>query len=104
MSRIAGILINVVGFADAVGTPNIPVGARYIYNVNFFGGFIVSSAVYYLLSRFFPVPACSDKWLEVGDEITDVSLVYDHSSGSQREFDEEAGVDSKKYDHDSTKL
>jgi len=104
VAYIAGILINVVGFADAVGTPNIPVGARYIYNVNFFGGFIVSSAVYYLLSRFFPVPACSDKWLEVGDEITDVSLVYDHSSGSQREFDEEAGVDSKKYGHDSTKL
>lgn len=101
---IAGILINVVGFAEAVGTPNIPIGATYIYNINFFSGFIVSSGVYYLLSRFFPVPACADKWLEIGDEITDVSLVYDHSSGSQREFDEEAGVDSKKYGHDSTKL
>ena len=32
---IAGILINVVGFAGAVGTP-VPKGAQYIYNLNFF--------------------------------------------------------------------
>ncbi|KXJ92014.1 permease for cytosine/purines, uracil, thiamine, allantoin-domain-containing protein [Microdochium bolleyi] len=94
---IAGILINVVGFVGAIGV-DVPMGARYIYNVNFFTGFIVSSGVYFLLNKLSPVPACSDKWMEVGDEITDISLVYDqHSSGSQRDFDEEAVVGSKKY-------
>lgn len=78
VSYIAGIAINVVGFAGAIGTP-VPVGATYIYNVNFFAGFIVASGCYYLLCRFFPVPACADKWLEVGDEIRNLSVVYEGS-------------------------
>lgn len=65
---IAGILINVVGFAGAVGTP-VPIGAQYLYRVNFFGGFIVASLTYYLLCRFFPIPATSDVWLEVDDDL-----------------------------------
>lgn len=73
---ISGILINVVGFAGAVGTP-VPRGATYIYELNFFGGFIISSSVYWGLCRLFPVPACSDRWLEIGGEISDVSLAYD---------------------------
>jgi len=65
---IAGILINVVGFAGAVGT-DVPVGAQYIYNLNFFCGFIVSSLTYKVLCRFFPIPATSDVWLEVDDDL-----------------------------------
>jgi NCS1 family nucleobase:cation symporter-1 len=72
---IAGILINIVGFVGAIGR-NVPLGAQYIYNLNFFAGFIVSSSTYYLLCRFFPIPATSKVWMEVGDEITDISVAY----------------------------
>ena len=58
-----------------MGTP-VPKAAEYIYELNFFGGFIVASTVYWSLCRAFPIPACSDRWLEVGDEISDVSLAY----------------------------
>ncbi|KAH8688924.1 permease for cytosine/purines, uracil, thiamine, allantoin-domain-containing protein [Phaeosphaeriaceae sp. PMI808] len=57
---IAGILINVVGFAGAIGKP-FPIGAK----------------------RLSPVPATSEVWLEVGDEVGDVSVAYgDVSDGS----------------------
>jgi NCS1 family nucleobase:cation symporter-1 len=91
---ICGILINMVGFVGAIGKP-VPIGATYIYNVNFFAGFIVASGIYYGLCRFFPVPATSDKWNEVGDEIgRNLSVVYIDSEG----FDEErsTGYDNGK--------
>ncbi|TLS28384.1 hypothetical protein PpBr36_01439 [Pyricularia pennisetigena] len=72
---IAGILINVVGFAGAIGR-DVPIGATYIYRLNFFAGFTVSSLVYYLCCRFSPIPATSDRWMEVGDEIEDVTVAY----------------------------
>ena len=74
---ICGILINVVGFAGAVGT-DVPIGATYIYRLNFFTGFIVSAGVYWILAKIFPMPALSPtgRWLEVGDEIRNPSLVY----------------------------
>lgn len=74
---IAGILINVVGFAGAVGTP-VPIGATYIYNLNFFCGFTVASLCYWGLCRFFPIPATSDKWFEIDDDETgaNATLVY----------------------------
>ncbi|KAI1770275.1 permease for cytosine/purines, uracil, thiamine, allantoin-domain-containing protein [Hypoxylon cercidicola] len=97
---ISGILINVVGFAGAVNGGNAPMGATYIYNFNFFCGFIVSSAMYWALCKLFPVPACSDTWMEVGDQIDEVRLAYDQSS--QQEFDEEA-VLGNKYDEDHNK-
>ncbi|KAL8287021.1 hypothetical protein RQP46_004027 [Phenoliferia psychrophenolica] len=50
----AGIAINVVGFAGAVGTP-VPLIATRIYQLSFFTGFIVSSAVYIILNKIFPV-------------------------------------------------
>src|SRR5690606_9808866 len=72
---IAGILVNVVGFAGAVGG-EVPAGATYVYNFNYFGGFFVSAAAYWVLCRFFPVPATSDHWMEVGD-FDDVTIAYD---------------------------
>lgn len=60
---IGGILINVVGFAGAVGTP-VPIGATYIYNVNFFAGFIVSYFMYWLLCWLVPIPGCAESWDE----------------------------------------
>lgn len=99
---ISGILINVVGFAGAIGR-DVPVGATYIYNINFFAGFIVSSGMYWGLCTLFPVPATSDRWMEVGDAIGDVRLAYDASddadaarSSSRQDFDEEAGLGSGK--------
>ncbi|KAF2809229.1 uracil permease-like protein [Mytilinidion resinicola] len=86
----AGILINVVGFAGAVGR-KVPAGATYIYNLNFFGGFIVASVTYWLLCKFFPVPACKKKWLEVGDEIRNMSVAYSQDS-DEDDYDEESSV------------
>jgi NCS1 family nucleobase:cation symporter-1 len=89
VAYVAGILVNVVGFAGAVGV-EVPVGATYVYNVNFFGGFLVSAGMYWGLCRVSPVPATSDKWMEVGDEIEDLRVAYDdqsHQSGS-RDFDQ----------------
>ncbi|KAF2103864.1 uracil permease [Rhizodiscina lignyota] len=88
---IAGILINVVGFAGAVGT-KVPIGATYIYNLNFFCGFIIASGMYWILCKVFPIPATSDRWLEVGDEIRNPSLVYDNDSDNTP-YDMEAVAD-----------
>ena len=105
---ICGILINIVGFVGAIGKP-VPKGATYIYNLNFFCGFIVASGTYYILCRLSPIPACSERWMEVGDEIRNVSVAYgaegyqdDTQSGSGDEVgikgDEEnmAGVHERK--------
>ncbi|KAK3934667.1 uracil permease-like protein [Diplogelasinospora grovesii] len=91
---IAGILINVVGFAGAIGQ-TVPIGATYIYNLNFFCGFAVSSGVYWGLCKLSPIPATSDRWMEVGDEVDDIRVAYDNESGSQ-EYDEH-GMGGHKY-------
>ena len=83
---ICGILINIVGFVGAIGRP-VPKGATYIYNLNFFGGFLVAAATYYLLCWISPILACSEKWMEVGDDIRNVSVAY--------------GADSEMYEDDS---
>jgi NCS1 family nucleobase:cation symporter-1 len=90
---IAGILINVVGFAGAIGR-DVPVGAKRIYDLNFFAGFLVASITYWALCKISPIPACSDTWMEVGDEITDISVAY--TDGDDR-YDEEVmhGADAK---------
>ncbi|KAI7277394.1 phenylacetate 2-hydroxylase [Hortaea werneckii] len=76
---IAGILINVVGFAGAVGN-KVPKGATYLYNLNFFCGFLVAAMMYYALCWISPVQATSPtgKWLEVDgdDSERSDSLVY----------------------------
>jgi NCS1 family nucleobase:cation symporter-1 len=99
-SYISGILINVVGFAGAVNGGHVPIGATYIFNLNFFAGVIVSSGMYWILCKFFPIPACSDKWLEVGEQADEVRLAYDDDSSiagseARRKGDEEADVDGK---------
>ncbi len=112
VAYISGILINVVGFAGAVGA-SVPVGATYIYELNFFGGFIVSSSVYWALCKISPVPACSEKWLEIGEEISDISLVYGDNSnyngsnstgGRVDMFADEEAVIGTKYDKGTKNL
>ncbi|KAH8675431.1 permease for cytosine/purines, uracil, thiamine, allantoin-domain-containing protein [Xylariales sp. PMI_506] len=91
---IGGIIINIVGFVGAIGR-DVPTVATYIYKINFFAGFIVSSGIYWALCELFPIPATSDTWMEIGDAITDVSLAYDRNSN--QESDEEP-LTTAKYD------
>jgi NCS1 family nucleobase:cation symporter-1 len=88
VAYICGILINVVGFAGATGT-NVPIGATYIYRVNFFGGFVVSALIYYILCKIWPVPALSPtgRWFEVGDQVRHPSLVYGADAEAQEAMD-----------------
>lgn len=68
-----GLLINMVGFVGAIGV-DVPVGAQYIYNINYFSGFIVSAGAYWMLAQLFPVPAASDTWNEIPYEGMHMSL------------------------------
>ncbi|KAF4618266.1 hypothetical protein D9613_011628 [Agrocybe pediades] len=61
---IAGILINVVGFAGATGR-TVPLAATRIYQMSFFTGFSVSALVYYVLNLLFPVPGQNSKFEEM---------------------------------------
>lgn len=53
----AGIIINIIGFAGAAGG-NVPKGATYIFNLNFFAGFLVSGIVYYAICWISPPQSC----------------------------------------------
>lgn len=86
---ICGILINIVGFVGAIGKP-VPAGAKYIYDLNFFAGFLVASGTYWILCKLSPIPACSERWMEVGDEIRNVSVAY----GTGGEYDGDSGSGS----------
>ncbi|KZZ95389.1 Permease, cytosine/purines, uracil, thiamine, allantoin [Moelleriella libera RCEF 2490] len=92
VAYIAGILINVVGFAGAVGA-DVPKGATYLYNLNFFCGFIVASLTYWGLCKTFPVPETSDRWMEVGDAIDDLHMAYNASDDGYDEEHVMAGKD-----------
>lgn len=61
---VAGIAINVVGFAGDTGRP-VPAAATRIFDLSFFTGFGISSIVYYILSRMFPVPGVADVFEEI---------------------------------------
>lgn len=87
---ICGIVINIVGFVNAVGV-KVPIGAVYIYRVNFFAGFIVAAAIYYLLCRFFPVPATSDVWCEAPEQ-ADRNFSVAYEAGESPFEDEERGM------------
>ncbi|KAJ5361322.1 hypothetical protein N7541_002166 [Penicillium brevicompactum] len=88
-----GIIVNIVGFAGAVGC-NVPIGAQYIYNVNYFSGVLVSGIVYLALTWFFPVPATSATWNEVDIDTLNLDIAYGQdphdveANGGRRSFDE----------------
>lgn len=98
-SYIAGILINVVGFVGAVGG-SVPMGAIYLYRVNYLGGFLVAFAMYYVLTLLFPIPATSKTWSEVREEDQGgVSPPYDdYSTSAEGHFSEKAISADKKQD------
>lgn len=99
VAYICGILINVVGFAGAVGTP-VPIGATYIYRINFFSGFLVSAGIYTLLSFLFPQPAQNPTkgWYEVADAMQETyaeEVSFPERQGSSDESDAEKHVKVK---------
>ncbi|KAH9933055.1 NCS1 nucleoside transporter family [Fomitopsis serialis] len=61
---IAGILINVVGFAGATGR-SVPIAATHIYDMSFFTGFGVSAVIYWALNQLFPAAGASKTFQEV---------------------------------------
>ncbi len=65
------------------------------FSVNFFAGFIISSSVYLALCKLWPVPAVSDRWMEVGDQITEVSLAYDGPEERHGDLDDESASSIK---------
>ncbi|KAI5967787.1 DAL4 [Candida pseudojiufengensis] len=53
VAYICGILPNMVGFVGATGH-KVPIGATYVYRINFFAGFFSSFIVYAVLYYLFP--------------------------------------------------
>ncbi|KDR80376.1 hypothetical protein GALMADRAFT_223259 [Galerina marginata CBS 339.88] len=94
---IAGILINVVGFAGATGR-TVPLAATRIYQMSFFTGFGVSALVYYVLNRLFPVTGFTTEFEEM-----DVSnYVYEHhdnDNSSTSDIDSKDDKDPKISQH-----
>ncbi|KAJ5418871.1 uncharacterized protein N7487_002421 [Penicillium crustosum] len=107
---ICGILINIVGFAGAVGC-KVPIGAEYIYNINYFTGVLVSGGVYFALTWFFPVPETSATWNEVDIDVEDFSVAYGKDPNDlegqgyadRRSFDGALGSDDRKGPNTSNK-
>lgn len=79
-----------MGFVGAIGK-EVPIGATYIYKLNFFCGFIISGGTYWILCQLFPVAATSDTWMEVGEEIDDPSMAYSAEEGSEFDGEGEMG-------------
>lgn len=78
VAYISGILPNIVGFVGATtGEDRVPIGAMYVYRINFFMGFICSGLVYAVLCYFFPVAGAPEvkpwkkMWLEEHQDVED---------------------------------
>ena len=80
VAYICGIAPNLPGFIGAIGK-TVPIGATYVFNLNFFAGVISSGGVYYLLTHIFPIPACSDVWMEVTEDLSQIDLADSCDAG-----------------------
>lgn len=100
---ICGILINVVGFAGAVGT-SVPIGATYVYNLSYFTGFLVAMMIYYLLCKIWPPRLTKDKWSELSieevEEVLGFATGYEgHQPGEifDGSIEKKDNIDTKAY-------
>ncbi|KAJ7269879.1 permease for cytosine/purines, uracil, thiamine, allantoin-domain-containing protein [Mycena rebaudengoi] len=84
---IAGILINVVGFAGATGRI-VPAAATHIYEMSFFTGFGVSSLTYWLLNLAFPVVGKASVFEEIDVSQRSVGAQDSESWNEANESDE----------------
>jgi len=91
---IAGILINVVGFAGATGR-SVPLAATRIYDMSFFTGFGVSAVVYLTLNYLYPAKGAAATFEEVDMSEMDVP---EETEFSDAESDKKGGMEK---DHDS---
>ncbi|KAF9023663.1 hypothetical protein BDZ89DRAFT_1114977 [Hymenopellis radicata] len=96
VAYIAGILINVVGFAGATGR-SVPLAATRIYEMSFFTGFGVSSLVYIGLNYVFPVPGMASSFEEV-DLSHEVETADDRSVESFTHQERSDTKDKNEYD------
>jgi NCS1 family nucleobase:cation symporter-1 len=98
---IAGILINVVGFAGATGRA-VPLAATRIYQMSFFTGFAVSALTYWLLTRALPVRGMAHAFEEVdvssGEERDDASFSEENHGGGREGKGGQMKGDSDVYD------
>ncbi|KAF5094244.1 hypothetical protein D0Z00_003634 [Geotrichum galactomycetum] len=94
---IAGILINVVGFAGAVGA-DVPIGATYVYNLSYFTGFLVAMIVYYALCKIRPPRLIKEKWSELSVEEVEEVLGFSTGYEGQKPDDINDDVVDKKDD------
>ena len=93
---IAGILINVVGFAGATGR-TVPLAATRIYEMSFFTGFGVSALIYWSLNMLFPVRGSSE--CATFDEVDVSGPVFGGARvpcGHEAQGSEDADVSDKK--------
>ncbi|KAJ3808423.1 permease for cytosine/purines, uracil, thiamine, allantoin-domain-containing protein [Lentinula aff. lateritia] len=88
VAYIAGILINVVGFAGATGR-TVSIAATRIYEMSFFTGFGISMIVYLLLNWAFPVLGASQTFEEVDVSAWDSQVADDLNSADSRSTKEE---------------
>jgi NCS1 family nucleobase:cation symporter-1 len=98
---VSGILINVVGFAGAVGA-DVPIGATYVYNLSYFTGFFVAMIVYYILCKFWPPRLTKDKWSELSVE--EVEEVLGFSTGYEGQKPNDITDDFDKKDDVTLKI
>ncbi|TRM62186.1 permease [Schizophyllum amplum] len=96
VAYIAGILINVVGFAGATGR-DVPAAATHIYELSFFTGFGVSSIIYYLLNVAFPVPGRSKGFKEM-DVSQMADDIHEERASISDESDKKSGVRDNVYE------
>ncbi|CAF1214159.1 unnamed protein product [Adineta ricciae] len=61
VAYFVGILINMGGFAGAIGA-RVSNAVHNMYHLNFYLGFLLSFFVYYGLCKLCPVPACGKTW------------------------------------------
>jgi len=92
---IAGILINVVGFAGATGQ-TVPLAATRIYDLSFFTGLGTSGLVYWILNQFFPARGASKAFEEVdlSEEPVDDNDLYGTDDEPEKRRETGDGVDS----------
>ncbi|KAN0131668.1 Permease for cytosine/purines, uracil, thiamine, allantoin domain containing protein [Lactarius tabidus] len=91
---IAGILINVVGFAGATGR-TVPLAATRIYQMSFFTGFGVSSLMYYCLNVAFPPTGRSKHFKEVDLSDGDLPRSNSHEVWAGADPNEKLKVEEK---------
>jgi hypothetical protein len=82
----------------------VPIGATYIYNLNFFAGFIVASITYYILCRIWPAKAVPERWTEAGGQSIIAVRLFQARDENEREFGKSPDDGEMSHEVSDTKL